>query len=277
MKKPEINLTGKRALITGANTGIGAGIARTLAAAGAVVAINYFAQPELAEALVAEIIQEKGSGTALAVWGDIRQEESIHELFTQVDSEFNGLDILVNNAGVESMVAALDLPASEWDRIMNTDLRGAFLCSQAAAKIMIRQGTGGVIVNNQSIHDLIARLGAVHYCVAKAGMQMLTKTLALEWADHQIRVVGVSPGAINSDHPEIEKMFAITEIREVLQHFSEWIPLHRVGEIQEVADAVAFLASDLAAYITGTTLYIDGGYSVNLVRYDARKWKELTE
>jgi NAD(P)-dependent dehydrogenase (short-subunit alcohol dehydrogenase family) len=272
MLQPTINLHEKRALVTGANTGIGAGIVRTLAACGARVAINYFAQPELAEELVNEIHLETEAGTALPVWADVCDEASVQAMFTFVAEKFGGLDILVNNAGVESMFAAVDLPIQEWDRVMNTDLRGAFLCSQAAARIMIQQGKGGVIINNQSIHDNIARLGAVHYCVAKAGMQMLTKALALEWAEFGIRVAAVSPGAINSGHPEVKKMLSIPEIRQVLSQFPEWVPLKKIGEVQDVANAVAFLASDLAGYITGTTIYIDGGYSINLVRYDARKW-----
>lgn len=267
----EINLTGKRALVTGGNTGIGAAIVQSLAAAGARVAINYMIQPEETAALVQALEQKYEAGCAIGIPADIRSEEKAEGMVSAATGALGGLDILVNNAGVESTFAAIDLPVEEWDRILDTNLRAAFLCARAAARQMIRQGTGGVIINNQSIHDTIARKGAVHYAVSKAGLQMLTKMLALEWAENGIRVVGVSPGAIDARRgtpagplpPNPEEFF---------RGFEEWIPLGRFGKVTEVADAVAFLASDLAAYISGTTLTIDGAYSINLVRYDQRKW-----
>jgi len=175
------------------------------------------------------------------------------------------LDILVNNAGIESMVAAIDLPVQEWDRILGVNLRGAFLCAQSAARLMREQEQAGVIVNISSIHDVVPRLGAAHYCVSKAGLTMLTKMLALEWAEYGIRVVAVSPGAIETP----ERAEIIDGMWRDL--FSKWVPLGRFGHTPEVADVVAFLASDLASYITGTTVYIDGGYASNLVRYDSRQ------
>jgi NAD(P)-dependent dehydrogenase (short-subunit alcohol dehydrogenase family) len=269
MQPPKIDLTGKRALVSGANTGIGATIIQTLAAAGARVAINYVVKPELAESLAEEINAECGEMRAMPVLADVSDETSVARMFEQVASSFGGLDILVNNAGIETSYAAIDLPIAEWDRILNVDLRGAFLCAQNAARLMIKGGSGGVIVNNQSIHDVIARLGATHYCVAKAGLNMLTKMLALEWAEYGIRVVGVSPGAIDSHREDVKEILANMD----LSDFNKWIPLGRFGETGDVANVVAFLVSDLASYISGTTIYVDGAYSINLVRYDQRKFK----
>jgi len=271
MDNLQINLTGKRALVTGGNTGIGAGIVESLASAGARVVINYIRKPELAQAMVDEINQARGEGTALAVEADISREDEVAKLFSGAKEAFGGLDILVNNAGVENMYPALDMPMSEWDRILGVNLRGTFMCSKAAAIMMKEQGTGGVIINNSSIHDVVPRLGATHYCVSKAGVTMLTKVLALEWGEYGIRVVGVSPGAIDS-HRDWDPIPRAARRLVTKISFKKWVPLQRVGEVEEVANAVAFLASDYASYITGTTLYIDGAYSINVVRYDPRRF-----
>ena len=267
----EINLNGKRALVTGGNTGIGAGISQALAAAGARVAIDYVIQPEKAFALAEHLNAEHGAGAAVALEGDMSQEDSAASLVERTVQALGGLDILVNNAALESVAPALEMPIEEWDRILNVNLRGTFIMSRTAARQMIRQGSGGVIVNIQSIHDVIARKGAVHYCVSKAGIAMLTKMLALEWAENGIRVVGVSPGAIASDRgtpagpppPNPE---------EFMRQFGEWVPAGRFGQTPEIARVVAFAASDLASYMTGNTIYVDGAYSINLVRYDQRRW-----
>ena len=268
----EINLSGKRALVSGGNTGIGAGISRALAAAGARVAIDYVIQPEKALGLAAALNEQYGAETAVALLGDISQEASAEGLVEACVQALGGLDILVNNAALESVAPALEMTLSEWDRIVNTNLRGTFILSRCAARQMIAQGRGGAIVNIQSIHDTIARKGAVHYCVSKAGIAMLTKMLALEWAEHGIRVVGVSPGAIATERgtpagpppPDPEEFSR--------QFSEEWIPAGRWGRNADVAEVVVFAASELAGYMTGTTIYVDGGYGINLVRYDQRKW-----
>ena len=259
------DLTGKRALVTGGNRNIGAGIVRRLAAAGARLVIDYVEQPELAYALKNELNRKYGEETAFAVEADISDEASVGCLFEQTRQTLGGLDILVNNAGIESVYSALDLPMREWDRIMNVNLRGAFMCARAAAKMMKEQKTGGVIVNIASIHDSVARLGATHYCVSKAGLSMLTKVLALEWANYGIRVVGISPGAIDTSHT---RGFLMSLVKRI---FKRWIPLQRFGSVEDVANAVTFVASDAASYMTGTTVYVDGAYSINVIRYDQRK------
>lgn len=250
-------LRGKRALVTGADRGIGAGIARTLASRGATVCLNVFGPVEDYKDFARQI-------QGLAIQADVREKQSIDELFRKANEWLGGLDILVNNAGVESILPALELTVEEWDRVHSTDLRGAFLCSQAAARRMKSQGRGGTIVNISSIHDQIPRLGTVHYSTAKAGLTMMTKALAHEWAEYGIRVVGVSPGVIETEinREQIESFGR--------QRFEKWVPLGRLGTVDDVANAVAFLASDEASYITGTTLTVDGAYSLNTVRYDPR-------
>jgi glucose 1-dehydrogenase len=263
----EINLNGKRALVTGGNTGIGAAIVTRLAAAGASVVINYIVHPEAASALAEKINQQYGEGKAVAILADISKEEEVIRLFQQAGEVLGGLDILVNNAGTESMHGALEMPMSEWDRVLGVNLRGSFMCARTFAAMAIAQGKGGVVINNSSMHDIIPRMGAAHYNSSKAGLTMLTRVLALEWGENGIRVVGVSPGAIDS-HRE-----GYHTDESWKNYFTDWVPLKRVGEVDEVANTVVFLASDLASYITGTTIYIDGGYSSNLVRYDPRKWE----
>ena len=264
----EINLNGKRALVTGGNRGIGAAICRALAEAGAQVVINYIEQPEAAQTLVAELNTLRAGNVAVAVQADISAELEVAQLIDRAAEAFGGLDILVNNAARETIVAALDLPMEEWDRILAVNLRGAFMCAQAAARLIKRQGTGGVIVNIASIHDMVPRLGLTHYCVSKAGLTMLTKALALEWAEYGIRVVGVAPGAIETDlnRHEIARFGR--------EKFEGLIPLRRLGNVNDAAHAVAFVASEAAAYMTGATLLVDGAYSLNLVRYDPRQAKE---
>lgn len=259
------NLKGQRALVTGGNTGIGKSIVRCLAAGGARVVIDYVAEPQAAQLLADEINRHYGPNTALALEADISDEASVERLLASAITFLGGLDILVNNAGIEAMYAALDLPMTEWDRVLGVNLRGAFMCARAAARQMVRQRSGGVVINISSMHDRVPRLGATPYNVSKAGLTMLTKVLALEWAEYGIRVVGVAPGAI-----DVGKLKGLTSLV-VRRLIKGWVPLRRMGTVDEVGKAVAFLASNEAAYITGETLTIDGAYSLNVVRYDDRK------
>jgi glucose 1-dehydrogenase len=267
MKTVEINLKGRRALVTGGNTGIGLAIVQRLAAAGARVVVNYIVHPEAANALIESLNKQYGEGTAVAIEADISMEEEVTRLFKQAGEALGGLDILVNNAGTESMYGAMEMPMSEWDRVHGVNLRGAFMCARTFARMASAQGTGGVVINNSSMHDIVPRMGAAHYNSSKAGLTMLTKELALEWGEIGIRVVGVSPGAIDSHREGYHTDDSWKN------YFTDWVPLRRVGEVDEVANTVVFLASDLASYITGATIYIDGAYSINLVRYDPRKWE----
>ncbi|MCY4259741.1 MAG: SDR family oxidoreductase [Rhodobacteraceae bacterium] len=262
-----MNLSGKRMIITGSSQGIGAGMARAMARAGARVVVNTHSEECMAGArsLVEEINSVAGAGVAHAIRADVSVPEEAEMLIASGAAWLGGLDIQINNAGIETTVAALDLDLVDWDRVMNTNLRGNFVCARAAARIMIDQGQGGVILITSSIHENFPRLGLVHYAISKAGLRMMSRALALEWAEFGIRVLGIAPGAIETD----------ANAREIAafgkERFEDWIPLSRLGNTGDVARTAAFLVSDDASYITGTTLEIDGGYVLNLVRYDPRK------
>ena len=261
-----ITLKNKNVLVTGGSRGIGAGICTAMASCGANVIINYHQHKENAEQL-AEKLQQNYNVKALSFQADIAKEAEIIDMFKFIDTSVDSIDVLVNNAGCETVEHAVDLPLNEWDRVFNVNLRGAFICSQEAGKRMIKQKQG-VIINISSIHDKVARKGLIHYCSAKAGMNMMTKCLALELAAHNIRVVAVSPGAIETEmnRKEIDKFGR--------EKFNNWIPLGRVGNVEDVAWTCAFLASDKAAYYTATEIYIDGGYKESTIPYDPRTPKK---
>lgn len=262
-----MKLSGKRVIITGSSQGIGAGMAQEMAAQGARVVINTHDEAcmEQAYALVETINAQMGSEMTHAIRADISCAEEAEMFIAQGTEWLGGLDIQVNNAGVENTVSALDLDLADWDRVMNTNLRGGFVCARAAARIMVQQGQGGVILITSSIHESVSRLGLAHYSISKAGLRMMSKALALEWAEYGIRVLGIAPGAIETK-ANAQEIAAFGRDK-----FQDWIPLSRLGNIDDVAKTAAFLVSDDASYITGTTLEIDGGYVLNLVRYDPRK------
>lgn len=258
----QIDLKGKRALVTGGSKGIGAEICRKLGACGADVFINYNSNQQNAENLANEISSSFGVKTGVA-GADVSNAEQIKAMFVKMDAELGGIDILVNNAGTESVQHVLDLEEDEWDRVINVNLKGPFLCSKEAGNRMEKNG-GGVIINISSIHDVVPRKGLIHYCSAKAGLKMLSKCLSLELAENNIRVVSVAPGAIttemNSD--EIAKFGK--------EKFENWIPQGRIGQVGDVAHTVAFMASELGDYINGSDIYIDGAYMNNTIQYDPR-------
>ncbi len=258
----KIDLSGKRALVTGGSKGIGAEVCRELAACGAHVFINYFSNREKAEILAKEI-ERSHQVKALAVGANVSDSKQVKEMFALMDEAMGGIDILVNNAGFETVVHVLDMAEADWDRVIDINLKGPFLCSQEAGKRMEKQG-GGVIINISSIHDTVPRKGLIHYCSSKAGLKMFSKCLSLELAESNIRVVSVAPGAIETEmnREEIAKMG--------VDKFEKWIPQGRIGEVSDVAHTVAFLASDLASYINGADVYIDGAYMNHTIRYDPR-------
>lgn len=257
-----VDLKGKRALVTGGSQGIGAQICRELAFCGADVVINYFSNKEKADKL-AEEIQHSYHVKAWAVGANVAQSEQVKQMFQYLDKTMKGIDILINNAGSESVTHVLDMEESEWERVININLKGPFLCSQEAARRMELTG-GGVIINISSIHDQVPRKGLIHYCSAKAGLKMFSKCLSLELAESNIRVVSVAPGAIVTDmnSKEIAEFGA--------EKFENWIPQGRLGNVTDVSQVVAFLASDLAAYINGADIYIDGAYMNHTIPYDPR-------
>ena len=258
----KIDLSGKKALVTGGSKGIGAAICMELAACGADVFINYFSNKESAARLAKEI-QEKYKVKAVIGGADVSKSDQISTMFREMDEQLGKIDILVNNAGTESVIHVLDMEEQEWDRVINTNLKGPFMCAQEAGRRMEKTG-GGVIINISSIHDTTPRKGLIHYCSAKAGMKMLSKCLSLELAESNIRVVSVAPGAIETEMN-----------REEINHFgrekfNNWIPSGRVGNVTEVAQTVAFLASDMAGYINGADVYFDGSYMNHTIQYDPR-------
>lgn len=247
-------LKGRIALVTGASSGIGEAVARRLAAAGAAVVVNYRSHPEEAKNIVAEI--KLAGGQAVAIHADMSMEREIMSMFTEMFREFGGIDILVNSAGIENKSPFLDMSLEDWDQVMAVNLRGVFLCSQLAARYMVKNGSG-VIINISSVHQVIPWGGYAHYCASKSGLDMLMKTMALELAETQVRVNNVAPGAIATPLNE-SWLKDPAKRKQVL----ELIPSRRIGQPEEVAAAVLYLASDEATYVTGTTLFIDGGMTL---------------
>ena len=254
-------LSGKNVLITGASSGIGEAIAIRFAKEGANVAINYNSGAERAEAVkkkAQEAGAARGSGAKdITVKADISDEKQIVGMFKEVLNHFGTLDILINNSGIQKPVPSEQLEASDFDRIINVNLRGAFLCSREAIKHFLSRKAKGVIVSNSSVHEIIPKPKYLPYSISKGGMENMTKTLALEYADRGIRVNAVGPGAIVT--PINNAWINDPKARgEVESH----IPMGRPGEADEIATVFAFLASDEASYITGQTLFACGGLTL---------------
>lgn len=258
----KIELNGKNVLVTGASQGIGAGIAETMAACGASVLINYITDEERTLAF-ANRLSASYNVTCKTYCADISIPGQVDGMFDYMDKQLGGIDILVNNAGIETINDSLEMPLQEWDQVMNVNLRGAFYCTQLAGRRM-RDKKQGVILNIASIHDRVPRKGLVHYCSSKAALNMLTKCLALELAEYNIRVLAVSPGAIATDMnaQEIEEFGR--------ERFNNWIPLGKIGIVDDIAWMCSFLASDKAGYMTATEVYVDGGYKESTIQYDPR-------
>lgn len=237
------------ALVTGASRGIGRAIARELARCGAKVVVNYSSSAQQAETLVEEICSEGGQAWA---WpANVAEEKEVVTLFRQVRNELGRLDILVNNAGIIRDGWLMMMGTTKWDEVINVNLRGCFLCSREAMKIMAHQKQG-VIVNITSTSGLAGQEGQLNYAAAKGGIVSFTKGLAREAAPHGVRVNAVAPGFIETDM--VKRMEPAR-----LKQYIELIPLKRMGRPEEVAYLVSFLASSRAAYITGKVFTIDGG------------------
>uniref|UniRef100_B8HS72 Short-chain dehydrogenase/reductase SDR n=1 Tax=Cyanothece sp. (strain PCC 7425 / ATCC 29141) TaxID=395961 RepID=B8HS72_CYAP4 len=256
------NLTGKNALITGASSGIGQAIAIRLAEEGCNVAINYRSKPEEAQrtetiALDQATVAGHGEIKTVLVQGDVSKEEDIIRAINTTVETFGGLDLLINNAGIQTEFISHEIPTDKFDQVIAVNLRGAFLCAREAIKYWISQQCPGVIINVSSVHEVIPRPLYLSYSISKGGMGNLTKTLALEYANRGIRVNAIAPGATATPINE-----AWTEDLEKRAVVESHIPMGRAGTSAEMAAAVAFLASDEAAYITGQTLFIDGGLTL---------------
>jgi glucose 1-dehydrogenase len=247
-----MKLQNKVAIVTGAATGIGKAIATTMAAEGASVVIDYVGDPAFANAAV-QAIQSAG-GKVTAVAADVSNPGQVNQLIQKAIDSFGKLDILVNNAGLEYKHPFHEFPFDLWQKVIAVDLTGPFLCAQAAAKAMIRQATGGRIINISSIHEDLPMPTNAPYCAAKGGLRMLMRTIAVELAPHKITVNNIAPGAIFT--PIDADIEADPKLEAALM---AEIPLGRWGKPEEVAALAVFLASDDAAYCTGSTFFIDGG------------------
>lgn len=248
------DLADRHILITGASGGLGEHFARTLAAAGALVTLTARREGELER--VAAAIRADG-GRAGHIVMDVTVDGSVEAAFDRAEAVSGPVVGLVNNAGVTVTRAALELDAADWDRVVNTDLRGVWLVAQAAGKRMVRHKTGGSIVNVASILGLRVAGGLAPYAVAKAGVVQLTKALALEWARHGIRVNALAPGYIETD---INRDFFASEAGQALV---KRIPQRRLGRASDLDGPLRLLLSDAGAYMTGAVVAVDGGHLVS--------------
>ena len=247
-----MTLTGKVAIVTGGNTGIGRAVVLALAAQGATIVIDYIANED-AEHEVERQVAALGD-KVVGVKADVSKVDDLKTLVDTAVSTFGRLDVMVNNAGVETRTSVLETTEQEYDKVLDINLRSAFFGTQLAARQMIAQGGGGRIINMTSVHEDWPMPGNTAYCLSKGGMRMLTRTAGVELAPHDILVVGVGPGAVNTpinaatvaDPAQLAKLDAS-------------IPIGRLAEPEEIASVVAFLAGDGASYITATTIFTDGG------------------
>jgi glucose 1-dehydrogenase len=247
-----VTLTGKVAIVTGGNSGIGKGIVLALAEHGANIVIDYVSNPDATEALEQQVIAL--GDQAIGVDADVSKVEDLQRLVDAAVSAFGRVDIMVNNAGVETRTSVLETTEAQYAKVMDINLKSAFFGTQIAAKQMIAQGDGGRIINITSVHEDWPMPGNTAYCLSKGGMRMLTRTAGVELGPHGILVVGVGPGAV--DTPINASTEADPEKMRVLDAA---IPLGRLAAPKEIADVVAFLAGDGASYMTATTIFADGG------------------
>jgi glucose 1-dehydrogenase len=245
-------LSGKTLIVTGGNSGIGEAIVLAAAEEGANLVIDYIAHPEETESVIEQV--SKRGGRAVGVKADVSSVADLTSLVHAAVEHFGRLDAMVNNAGMETRSSILDTTEEQYDTVLDVNLKSAFFGTQLAAKQFIAQGGGGVVINISSVHEDWPMPGNIPYCVSKGGMRMLTRTAGVELGAHGIRVVNVGPGAVatpinTSTMDSPEKMAALDAA----------IPLARMAQPDEIAQTVVFLACDKAAYLTSTTVFVDGG------------------
>jgi glucose 1-dehydrogenase len=252
-------LEGQTALVTGASSGIGAGIAVALAAAGAQVGVNYAQDQQGAEQVVQEITA--AGGRAIPLWADVSQEAEVQAMFDALYDSFGTIDILVSNAGIQKDAAFVDMALEQWNAVLGINLTGAFLCARQAVKEFLRRGpvptrskATGKIIFISSVHEVIPWAGHANYASAKGGLMLLMKTIAQELAPQKIRVNSIAPGAIKTKINE-----KVWSHPEGAASMLKLIPYGRIGEPDDVAPVAVWLASDESDYVTGTTIFVDGG------------------
>jgi glucose 1-dehydrogenase len=255
-------LLGKNVLVTGGTSGIGQATAVRFAEHGANVAINYLTTPDEATGTAEQVhtclrkVRQRGVRDVL-VQGDVSSEEDVVRMVREAGERLGGLDILINNAGIQISRPSEQLASAEFDQVLAVDLRGSFLCAREAITHFLADDKPGVVINVSSVHELIPRPSYLSYSISKGGMGNLTRTLALEYARRGIRVNAVGPGATITP---INRSWTDDPVKTAI--VSSHIPLGRPGTADEMAGVCAFLASDDAAYITGQTIFIDGGLTL---------------
>lgn len=258
----QISLKGQAALVTGASSGIGEAVAVALGAAGADVVVNYISSPESAEA-VAEKIRASGS-RAIAIKADVSKEDEVQAMFAQMLAEFGTIDILVNNAGLQKDAPFHEMTIEQWNKVIDVNLTGQFLCAREAIREFLRRGViaersvaAGKIICMSSVHELIPWAGHVNYAASKGAIKMLMQSLAQEYGAQKIRVNSICPGAIQT-----KINTAAWSTPEALSALMTLIPYNRIGQPQDIGNLAVFLASDMSDYITGASIFIDGGMTV---------------
>jgi glucose 1-dehydrogenase len=255
-----MRLKDKVVLITGANSGIGRGIAERFAAEGAHVAVNYL--PHGDSAAVAEAEVAAFGPTGIAVPGDVSQRADVERMVAQVVEKFGRLDVAINNAGIEIKKGILDVTDDEWNKVINVNLYGSFLLSQVAARQMVKQGDGGKLINISSVHEDIPFPQYTAYCASKGGVRMMMRNLAMELAPHKINVNNIAPGAIATPINQ-----SVLDDPTAKKNAESEIPWGRFGTPDEVASVAVFLASADSEYVTGSTYYVDGGLTQQVTLY----------
>jgi glucose 1-dehydrogenase len=255
-------LSGQKALVTGASSGIGKGVALALGRAGADVVVNYASQREPAEEVVAEIRHE--GGNAYAHRADVSQEDQVQAMFAEMLGKFGTIDILVSNAGLQKDARLEEMTLKDWNTVIGINLTGQFLCAREAVKEFKRRGVrpevscaAGKIICISSVHEVIPWAGHVNYAASKGGVMLMMKSIAQEVAPHRIRVNSVCPGAIRTPINT-----AAWETPEAYAELMKLVPYKRIGEVEDIGRVVAWLASDEADYITGASIFVDGGMTL---------------
>ena len=249
------SLEGKTIVITGGATGLGKAMAERFGKEKANVVINYHSDKHDYKRII-DTIKSSG-GDAAAIQGDVTKEEDVRKMVKYAYETFGSLDVMINNAGMENEVPSHELSLEDWDKVIQTNLTGVFLGSREAINLMLEHGIKGSIINMSSVHDKIPWPHFVHYAASKGGVKLLSETLALEYAPHGIRINNISPGAINT--PINKEKFEDPAAKKQVESM---IPMGMIGEPEQIAACAAWLASSEASYVTGMTLYADGGMTL---------------
>lgn len=255
-------LKGQAALVTGASSGIGKAVAIALANEGASVVVNCSSHPQHGEEVAAEI--RANGGTAIVYEADVSKEDKVQAMFQAMYKEFGTIDILVNNSGIQKDAAFVDMSLEEWQRVIDVNLTGQFLCAREAVKEFLKRGVvperssaAGKIICMSSVHEVIPWAGHVNYASSKGGIMLMMKSMAQELAPHKIRINSIAPGAIKTP---INK--EAWETKEALDKLLTLIPYKRIGQPEDIGKVAVWLASDDSDYVVGTTIFVDGGMTL---------------